>query len=421
MILFQSESLILDIITNSMDFQQTVDWLYAQLPMFQRTGVKAFKKNLNNIIALTEHLGNPHQKFPTIHIAGTNGKGSTSHMLASVLQEAGLKVGLTTSPHLKDFRERIRVNGEICTEEFVIDFVAENQSFIENSKASFFEVAVGMAFDYFAKEKVDIAVIETGLGGRLDSTNIISPKLCIITNIGLDHTGILGETLAEIASEKAGIIKEGIPVILGESHPETLPVFQAKAKEMHAELILAEEFSYRNYDSDLKGIYQIKNRRTVLTAIEELRKQGFNIPDKAIEKGLANVMKNTGLRGRWDILQTEPLVVADTAHNPHGIQEIIKQISETPHEKLHFVLGFVNDKDVSSILKFFPTNATYYFSEPDVPRKLPIEELKQQIPSNLQAKFYKTIPEALEAAKKQAQTKDFIYVGGSTFVVAEVV
>jgi dihydrofolate synthase/folylpolyglutamate synthase len=404
-----------------MDFPQTVEWLYEKLPMFQRTGVKAFKKNLNNITYLTENLGNPHQKFPTLHIAGTNGKGSTSHMLASILQEAGLKVGLTTSPHLKDFRERIRVNGEICTEEFIIDFVKNHRNLIEYSRASFFEVAVAMAFDYFAQEKVDIAVIETGLGGRLDSTNIIRPKLSIITNIGLDHTGILGETLPEIASEKAGIIKENTPVVLGESNEEILPVFQKKAAEMNAELILAENFNYPEYESDLKGIYQAKNRRTVLTAIAELRKQGMYIPENAVQKGLANVISNTGLRGRWDILQTQPLIVADTAHNPHGIQEIIKQISETPHEKLHFVLGFVNDKDVRSILKFFPTDATYYFSEPDVPRKLSIEELKKQIPREFQASFHITVKDALEAAKKKAQQEDLIYVGGSTFVVAEVV
>lgn len=404
-----------------MNFPETVEWLYAKLPMFQRTGVKAFKKNLNNIHYLTENLGQPHTKFPTLHIAGTNGKGSTSHMLASILQEAGFKVGLTTSPHLKDFRERIRVNGEICTEKFIIDFVEQHQDLIEYSKASFFEVAVGMAFDYFAQEKVDIAVIETGLGGRLDSTNIITPELSIITNIGLDHTGILGETLAEIAFEKAGIIKENIPVILGESNSEILGVFENKAKEMKTELIFAEAFNYPEYESDLKGIYQIKNRKTVLTAIEELRRQGWEISEEAVQKGLANVIKNTGLRGRWDILQTKPLVVADTAHNPHGIQEIIQQIAQTPHENLHFVLGFVNDKDVSSILNYFPKNAHYYFSEPDVPRKLAIEDLKKEIPEDLVASFYPTIPEALTAAKKNADKADLIYVGGSTFVVAEVV
>lgn len=404
-----------------MNFPETVDWLYEKLPMFQRTGVKAFKKNLDNILFLTEKLDNPHQKFPSIHVAGTNGKGSTSHMLASILQESGFKVGLTTSPHLKDFRERIRVNGTICSEEFIVNFVEKHHELIETSKASFFEVAVAMAFDYFAQEEVDIAVIETGLGGRLDSTNIITPKLSVITNIGLDHTGILGETLAEIAFEKAGIIKEGIPIVLGEKHPQTLPVFETKAKEMNANLIFAEDFEYSGYESDLKGIYQVKNRRTVLTAIEELRKQGMNIPEEAVQIGLANVIKNTGLRGRWDILQTNPLIVADTAHNPHGIEQVMKQIQETPHQKLHFVLGFVNDKDVASILEYFPKNALYYFSEPDVPRKLPVEELKNQIPTEFNASYYSTIKEALEAAKKAAKPEDFIYVGGSTFVVAEVV
>lgn len=404
-----------------MDFSQTVEWLYSKLPMFQRVGTVAFKKDLTNILKLCEHLKNPHKKFKSIHIAGTNGKGSTSHMLASILQESGYKVGLTTSPHLKDFRERIRVNGEICTEEFIVRFVEENAAFIESTGASFFEVAIAMAFTYFAEEKVDIAVIETGLGGRLDSTNILKPEISIITNIGLDHTGILGNTLPEIAFEKAGIIKENTPVIIGESSAEILPVFQKKAAEMKAEIILAELADYPDYESDLKGIYQVKNRRTVRVAVEELRKIGFQISEESLLNGFKKVMKNTGLRGRWDILQQNPMVVADTAHNPHGIKEVMRQIQETPHQKLHFVLGFVNDKDVSGILNYFPENATYYFSQPDVPRKLSIENLKAQVPPHFQASYFPTIQQALNAAKENAKPEDFIYVGGSTFVVAEVI
>lgn len=405
----------------SKNYQQTLIWLQDKLPMFQRVGKSAYKGDLTNILSLTSHLNNPQNNYPSIHIAGTNGKGSTSHMLASILQEAGYKTGLTTSPHLKDFRERIRVNGQICSEEFVIDFVEKNAEKIESLDASFFEVSIAMAFDYFAKENVDIAVIETGLGGRLDSTNIITPVLSVITNIGLDHMQFLGETLGEIAGEKAGIIKSNVPVVIGESTEETKEVFLRKSQECNSEIIFAEEKTYRKYDSDLKGIYQIKNRRTVLSSIELLRKAGYEISEENIRKGLGNVIKNTGLRGRWDILQENPLVVADSAHNVHGLTEVIKQISETPHQKLHLVLGFVNDKDVGSILKLFPKNAFYYFSAPDVPRKLPVEELKKIVPTGLNSSFFNSIPEALAQAKINAAPNDFIYIGGSTFVVAEVI
>ncbi len=389
--------------------------------MFQRTGASAYKKDLGNIRALMEHLGNPHEKFKSVHVAGTNGKGSSSHMLASVFQASGYKTGLTTSPHLKDFRERIRVNGKLCSEAFVIDFIEKHGAFIETLHASFFEVSIAMAFTYFAEEKVDIAIIETGLGGRLDSTNIILPELSVITNIGLDHTGILGETLPEIAAEKAGIIKPNVPVVIGESSEEIRPVFSQKAKETNSEIYFAEEFDFPEHSSDLKGIYQHKNIRTVLTALQILKKRGFDLPSNAVESGLRNVMPNTGLRGRWEILQESPMVVADTAHNPHGLAEIKKQLAETDYENLHLVLGFVNDKDVSSILSFFPKNARYYFCEPDVPRKLALEELKKMIPKELSAVFISDPKKALEKAKSQAKQEDLVYIGGSTFVVAEVI
>jgi dihydrofolate synthase/folylpolyglutamate synthase len=402
------------------NYSETLEWLFSKLPMFQRIGSSAYKKDLGNIMALTQHLANPQNQYPAIHIAGTNGKGSCSHMLASVLQEAGYKVGLTTSPHLKDFRERIRVNGEICSEKFVVDFVNGNRKFIENLNASFFEVSIAMAFDYFARENVDIAVIETGMGGRLDSTNIIHPVLSVITNIGLDHTQFLGNTLAEIAFEKAGIIKENIPVVIGETTKETKPVFLKKAKETHSEILFAEEKIFPEYESDLKGFYQRKNRKTVLTAIEVLRKKGFEIDENSIQKGLLNIKGNTGLRGRWEILGENPLMITDTAHNAGGIQEIVNQIKQTPHENLHLVLGFVNDKDVLSILNLFPKKAMYYFTAPDVPRKLAVEELKKLIPRDLNAGYYPSISEAVKAAENKAGLNDLVYIGGSSFVVAEV-
>ncbi|MFV0303878.1 MAG: bifunctional folylpolyglutamate synthase/dihydrofolate synthase [Moheibacter sp.] len=404
-----------------MNYTQTVDWLYSKLPMFQQTGASAYKKDLTNILKLTSHLENPQNKYPTIHIAGTNGKGSSSHMLASILQEAGYKVGLTTSPHLKDFRERIRVNGEMCSEQFVIDFIHDNHNFIENLNASFFEVSVAMAFDYFEKEKVDIAIIETGLGGRLDSTNVITPILSIITNIGLDHTKILGNTRQEIATEKAGIIKNRVPVIIGESDEEINAIFIEKAHSAQSELIFAEHNSFPDYISDLKGLYQQKNKRTVLTAIQKINELGFSIPKFAVKNGLQKVIANTRLRGRWDVLQTQPMVVADTAHNPHGLKEVVRQIQQAPYENLHLVLGFVNDKDVKSILSFFPEDAIYYFSAPNVLRKLAIDELKKIIPKNLNATYFKNVVTALEVAKSNAKKGDLIYIGGSTFVVAEVI
>lgn len=403
-------------------YQETINWLFTNLPMFQRVGASAMKADLTNITALCEYLGNPQKKFKSVHIAGTNGKGSTSHMLASIFQEAGYKVGLTTSPHLKDFRERIRVNGVMVDEEFVIDFVEKHEEKIIQQKASFFEIAIAMAFEYFAQQKVDIAIIETGLGGRLDSTNIILPELSVITNIGLDHTQFLGDTLDKIALEKAGIIKPNTAVVIGETTTETKSVFEQISKERNADVLFAEDKHFQDLPSDLKGSYQIKNKRTVLTAIEQLQKQNWNISGENIANGLLNVVNNTSLRGRWDVLGHDPLIVADTAHNPHGLVEVSKQINEQAYNQLHLVLGFVNDKDVLSILKFFPKKATYYFCQPDVPRQYTIDELYKIIPEEIKDKhFFDTVEKALLAAKKNASENDMIYIGGSTFVVAEVI
>ncbi|WP_314059528.1 bifunctional folylpolyglutamate synthase/dihydrofolate synthase [Empedobacter brevis] len=403
-------------------YQETINWLFTNLPMFQRVGASAMKADLTNITALCEYLGNPQKKFKSVHIAGTNGKGSTSHMLASIFQEAGYKVGLTTSPHLKDFRERIRVNGVMVDEEFVINFVEKHEEKIIQQKASFFEIAIAMAFEYFAQQKVDIAIIETGLGGRLDSTNIILPELSVITNIGLDHTQFLGDTLDKIALEKAGIIKPNTAVVIGETTTETKSVFEQISKERNADVLFAEDKHFQDLPSDLKGSYQIKNKRTVLTAIEQLQKQSWNISGENISNGLLNVVKNTSLRGRWDVLGHDPLIVADTAHNPHGLVEVSKQINEQAYNQLHLVLGFVNDKDVLSILKFFPKKATYYFCQPDVPRQYTIDELYKIIPEEMKDKhFFDTVEKALLAAKKNASENDMIYIGGSTFVVAEVI
>lgn len=403
-------------------YQETIDWLFLNLPMFQRVGASAFKKDLTNITELCEYLGNPQNKFKSIHIAGTNGKGSTSHMLASVLHEAGYKVGLTTSPHLKDFRERIRINGVMCEEQFVIDFVAQHEKKIIEQGASFFEIAIAMSFEYFAQQKVDVAVIETGLGGRLDSTNIIFPQLSVITNIALEHTQFLGDTLEKIAFEKAGIIKPNTPIVIGETTAETKKVFTEIAKERNAEIIFAEEQFFQDIPSDLRGSYQVKNRRTVATAIQKLQKQGWKIAAHHMTDGLLNVVKNTNLRGRWDILGQEPLIVADTAHNPHGLLEVAKQINEQNYNNLHLVLGFVNDKDVAESLSFFPKKATYYFCEPDVPRKLPIDELRMVVPSDFKdIHYFDSVEKAVKAAKEAASTNDMIYIGGSTFVVAEAI
>lgn len=405
-----------------MNYQQTLDYLFSQLPMFQRVGASAYKADLNNTIELCKLLHHPEKNFKSIHIAGTNGKGSTSHMLASILQEAGYKVGLYTSPHLKDFRERIKINGVMISEQEVVDFVIKHQSEFEQINLSFFEWTVGLAFDYFSKKQVDIAVIETGLGGRLDSTNVITPLVSVITNIGKDHTQFLGETLAKIASEKAGIIKENIPIIIGETQQETQQVFIDKALEKSAKIFFADKIITTNYESDLKGIYQEKNKKTVLAAIQQLMINGFSIAEENIKNGLLNVVKNTGLLGRWQILSENPLTICDTGHNEAGINEVLKQISLTKHNHLHFVFGAVNDKEIDSILSMLPKNATYYFCQAKIPRALDVNVLYTKAKKiELKGNPYDSVENAIKQAKSNASVNDLVFVGGSTFVVAEAI
>ena len=427
-----------------MNYEQTIDYLYRKLPMFTRVGAIAFKKDLHNTIAMCERLDNPQNKFKTIHIGGTNGKGSTSHMLAAIFQQAGYKTGLYTSPHLKDFRERIRINGEMVSKDFVVDFVEQQQEIIEEISPSFFEVTVAMAFSYFSEQNVDIAIIEVGLGGRLDSTNIITPELSVITNISLDHTNILGNTLKEIAGEKAGIIKPGIPVVIGESDPETDQVFIQKAKETQSSILFADqqmqisksikEDEYVNVSIsqngnllienlllDLTGRYQLKNILTVFQAVRTLRTLGFNISNEALYSALKDVKELTGLMGRWQILSKNPLIVCDTGHNIAGIKEVIQNINDTPHDRLHLVIGMVKDKDISGVLDLLPTKATYYFCQPQLERALSARELANEAEKHgLKGSVFSTVELAINAARKNANTHDLIYIGGSTFVVAEI-
>ena len=402
-----------------MTYKQTLDWMFLQLPMYQNKGKVAFNSKMDGINSLAAHLNNPHKKIKTIHVAGTNGKGSSSHMLASVLQEAGYKVGLYTSPHLKDFRERIRVNGKKVAKKWVVDFIDENQSFFERNKLSFFEMTVGMAFSYFANENVDIAVIEVGLGGRLDSTNIITPEVSLITNIGFDHTDMLGDTLAKIAYEKAGIIKRNIPVVISEFNEETAPVFKETATALNAKIVFAQEKIFSTYKIGLLGSYQQKNIKGVLAALREL--VSFKIEEKHIVKGLKKVVENTHLMGRWQQIGTKPTIICDTAHNKEGLAIVLNQLQEQEYEKLHVVIGFVKDKDISAILPLFPSNATYYFCKPKISRGLDEKILSDRcVRYNLNGETYKSVNKAFKAAKKQASKNDFIYVGGSNFVVAEV-
>lgn len=404
-----------------MTYKETTDWMFSQLPMFQMQGASAYKKDLTNTHLLVEHLKHPETKFKSIHVAGTNGKGSTSSMIASILQEAGYKVGLYTSPHLKDFRERIRFNGEMISEDFVVDFISENKSFFEANQLSFFEMTVGLAFDYFAKEQVDIAVIEVGMGGRLDSTNVITPLVSVITNIGFDHTQFLGDTLPKIATEKAGIIKSNIPVVIGEYSEETKPVFLDKAKFENAPLYFAQDNPEVAYECALLGDYQVYNKKTVLQAIKLLQAH-FAIDESHIIKGFKNVIQNTGLLGRWQILDKAPFTICDTAHNSHGLKIVLNQIQKHSFETLHVILGVVNDKDLDSILPLFPKNAKYYFCKPNVPRGLDAEILKQKASDfGLLGKVFNSVSEAYEEAVNSAKDSDFIYIGGSTFVVAEIV
>ncbi|MES2448197.1 MAG: folylpolyglutamate synthase/dihydrofolate synthase family protein [Bacteroidota bacterium] len=427
-----------------MTYQQTLNFLYSKLPMFTRIGAAALKKDLHNTIELCARLDNPQHQFKTIHIAGTNGKGSTSHMLAAILQKAGYKTGLYTSPHLKDFRERIRINGKMVPKAFVKDFVREQKKNILEIEPSFFEVTVAMAFEYFAKEKVDIAVIEVGLGGRLDSTNIITPELSVITNISLDHTNLLGDTLAQIAFEKAGIIKPNIPVVIGEKHLETIDVFKEKAKLEKAPIYFAEDKLKINHQTtkgsfltvdileneqaiftnlalDLTGTYQQKNILTVIQSVLKLRELGFNISDRAIYQALKNVKKLTGLQGRWQTLSKSPLVICDTGHNKAGIAEILKNISNIKYQTLHMVIGMVKDKDIDGVLALLPNNAIHYFCQPDLERALPAQELYQKATlHNLKGKVFNSVIDAFKYAKEKSHPKDLIFIGGSTFVVAEI-
>jgi len=403
-----------------LNYQETLDWMFSRLPMYQRQGSTAFKKDLTNIQAFCKRLDNPQEKYPCIHVAGTNGKGSTSHMISSILQAAGYKVGLYTSPHLKDFRERIKINGQEIEEEAVVDFIKQEQRFLEHQKLSFFELTVGLAFDYFASSHVDIAVIEVGLGGRLDSTNIINPLLSVITNIGLDHTQFLGETLKEIAFEKGGIIKKDTPVVVGEYQPEVMPVFKELAVSKNAPLSLAEEHVTENFETDLLGDYQLKNVKTAVQAINVLQLTNFKVTKAAIVKGLKHVVENTGLKGRWQVLQEHPKVVCDTAHNREGLQIVMKQLEREHFLKLHFVLGLVNDKDLQSILSLLPKKAKYYFCKPNIPRGLGAKELEQEaIRQGLEGAVYTSVANAYNQALKNADSGDLIYIGGSTFVVAE--
>jgi len=403
-----------------MTYQETLDWMFAQLPMYQQRGAAAYNGKLDGIKAFSKHLGDPHTKFKSIHVAGTNGKGSSSHMLASILQEAGYKVGLYTSPHLKDFRERIKINGKVLSKLQVIGFIQANRSYIETNKLSFFEMTVAMAFDHFAEEQVAIAIIEVGLGGRLDSTNIIQPEVSLITNIGLDHTDMLGDTLPEIALEKAGIIKSYTPVVISERQKVTAPIFNEIAQIKKAPIIFAEDCISRNYQTDLMGSYQKKNVKGVFAAIDTLK--GYTISEKHIKTGLTNVVQNTGLLGRWQVLGEQPMIICDTAHNFESLSLVMHQIFAEKYNRLHMVLGFVKEKDMDTILSLFPKDAQYYFCRPNIPRGLNAEELQQKAEAfGLKGHVFRSVKDGFEGAKLKASEKDLIFIGGSTFTVAEVV
>jgi len=405
-----------------MNYSDTVNWMFNQLPMYQNKGKSAYKADLNNTILLAKHLNNPEHKFKSIHVAGTNGKGSTSHMLASILQEAGYTVGLYTSPHLKDFRERIKINGSPISEQFVIEFIKLNKSFFEANALSFFEMTVGLAFDYFAKQDLDIVIVEVGLGGRLDSTNIITPEVSVITNIGLDHTQFLGNTIPEVAREKAGVIKPNIPVVIGETQAETESIFSDIAKSQKSPIYFADQLWNDSYESDLKGSYQKNNIKTALQAIVEIKKRGLRVEESAIKNGLLKVVHNTGLLGRWQILQEQPKLICDTAHNREGLTYVMQQLQNEDYIDLHIVLGMVNDKNLKTIIDLFPKDAKYYFCRPNILRGLDSETLRVNFVENgYTGKAYNSVLEALKSAKENAKKTDLIYVGGSTFVVAEII
>lgn len=428
-----------------MNYTDTLEWMYKQLPMYQRIGSAAYKADLNNTIALLNLLGNPQHNFKSVHVAGTNGKGSTSHMLASIFQEAGYKTGLYTSPHLRDFRERIRINGEMIPQDKVVEFIEKHQNEFEKMGLSFFEMTVGMAFDYFSNEQVDIAIVEVGMGGRLDSTNLITPEISVITNIGLDHVQFLGDTLEKIAGEKAGIIKNNIPVVIGETQSETHQVFEDKAAECHSPIYFAdqifdcdkihiESMDKQEYDiwknndlyleacdMPLMGNYQKKNLATVMCAADLLRDK-FQLNEEHLRDGIANVIRNTHLMGRWQILSHDPLAIADTGHNVDGIREVISQLAEMSYNKLHFVIGMVNDKDIDHVLQLLPHNCEYYFCKADIPRGLDAHILAgKAFELGLRGKVYDSVRDAFQSAINNASVDDVVFVGGSNFIVAEVV
>lgn len=421
-----------------MNYDETIQYLYDRLPVFHQIGAAAYKPGLENSIRMMKHLGNPQNRYKTIHVAGTNGKGSVSHFLSAILQAAGYTVGLYTSPHLVDFRERIRVNGEKIDKDYVVDFVKENEAYFEEIQPSFFEATMAMAFTYFSDRKVDVAVIEVGLGGRLDSTNIINPVLSVITNIGFDHTEFLGDTLEKIAGEKAGIIKPETPVVIGETVVKTKPIFLKKAKSENALLTFAYEkhplvfkhyksgkmavnsSAYGDLEIGLSGDYQLKNIATVLTAVDELRNLGFSISEKQVKKGLREVVRMTGLQGRWQVIQQYPTIVLDTGHNKEGISYVTNQLKHQKYNKLHIVIGMVNDKDISGVLSLQPKNAVYYFTAAQTKRALPPSEIKELAEKfNLHGNAFETVDKAVKNAVENAQKDDFIFIGGSNFIVGE--
>lgn len=427
-----------------MTYPQTLDYLFSKLPMYQRIGAAAYKADLNNTLAICKELGNPEKKIKFVHVAGTNGKGSSSHMLAAILQQAGYKTGLYTSPHLVDFRERIKINGKMIPKTEVVKFVEDFKTIFEKIEPSFFEWTVGLAFHYFAQQQVDVVILEVGLGGRLDSTNVIAPVACLITNIGYDHMNLLGDTLPKIAAEKAGIIKTKIPVVISQTQLDVISVFNETAKQLKAPI----EFADKNYklisslynkeflsitllhkktntthlyNLDLQGSYQVKNVMGVLNATEILKQKGFIIEETDIKNALSQVQKLTGLHGRWQIIQEKPLVIADTGHNEDGMKEVLDNLKRYTYKSLHFVLGVVNDKDISKILKLLPKDATYYFCKASIPRALDENELATLAKKNgLNGSTFKTVPEALQKAIKQAKVNDLVFVGGSTFTVADI-
>lgn len=428
-----------------MDYQQTLDYLFSRFPTFHLIGAQAYKANLDNTLEICRQINHPYRDFLTVHVAGTNGKGSVSHMLASILQESGFKTGLFTSPHLKDFRERIKVNGEMVPQQYVIDFVEQHQADFERIKPSFFEMSFGLAMKWFSDCKVDIAVIETGMGGRLDSTNVITPLVSVITNIGLDHTQFLGNTIAEIAREKAGIIKPGVPVVIGETDQESAEVFRAIAAENHAEIIFADQEveivrELNNADPDrlkvnatgfgkkiildcpLTGDYQLKNLATVVTAAKKLEALLSVATQLKLDTGIKNTLLNTGLSGRWQILRKKPLTICDIGHNPHGFRLVVDQLKSISYEQLHFVIGVVNDKDISTMLDILPKKAIYYFCKASIPRGLDADLLQTEaINHGLTGKKYESVKQALDAAWEKAGDDDLVFIGGSAFTVAEVI